>query len=108
MIYISFPVTIRNESNFRVYPYERGETVFTQTIDEIYTADTRYLSDDESTYLENLYKSPDVQVKFYGDAVWKPVVLTSNTYTQRNFRKDKLFQHSITFRLANKPVAQGG
>jgi len=94
--------------NFRVYPYERGETIYNQSINEIHTADTRYLTDDESTYLRNLYESPDVQVKFFGETVWKPVVLTSNSWTGKTFRKDKLFQHSITFRLANKPIAQGG
>ena len=93
---------------FRQYNYDRGETVFNQTVDETHTANTRYLSDAESTYLENLYRSPDVQVDLNNDGEWKPVILTSNKYTERSYRKDKLFQHSITFRMANKPVAQGG
>ena len=93
---------------YRQYAYDRGETVFRQVIDETHTANTRYLSDGESTYLENLYKSPDVQVDLNNDGVWKPVILTSNRYTQRSYRKDKLFQHTIQFRMANKPTAQGG
>lgn len=96
-----------DSATFTQYPYERGETTFTQTTTETHTANTRYLSDAESTYLENLYRSPNVQVKFTGGS-WIPVVLTSNTYTERNFRKDKLFQHTITFNLANNPISQGG
>lgn len=92
------------------YPYERGSTIYNQVAEENWTANTRYLSDSESNYLKNLYMSPSVQVKIgYGvEASWVPVVLTSNTWNEKTFRKDKLFQHTITFKMANNLNAQGG
>lgn len=88
--------------------YASGETVFGQSATEEYTANTRYLDDVESTYLKNLYLSPDVRVRFNGSDDWVPVVLTSNTWTERTFRKDKLFQHTITFKPANPINMQQG
>lgn len=95
---------------FTQFPYERGERVFNQFGEQTFTANTRYLSDGENQYLKNLYLSPDVKVKFGTDinAPWESVVLTSNTWTERTFRKDKLFQHTINFKLANKLNYQGG
>ena len=97
------------DQSWRSYPYDRGERVFNQEITTNHTADTRWLTDDESTYLRNLYMSPSVEVKFgYDAANWTPVVLTSNTFTEKTYRKDKMFQHSISFKDANNINAQGG
>jgi hypothetical protein len=87
--------------------YDRGERVYSQSVTEEYTANTRYLTDEESQYLKNLYLSPDVRVKLSGGE-WQPVVLTSNTWTEKTFRKDRLFQHTISFRLANPIQTQNG
>ena len=73
---------------------------------ETYTANTKYLTDAESEYLKNLFISPDTRVKI--DGVWRPVILTSNTWTEKTYRKDKLFQHTIQFRLANPIETQRG
>jgi hypothetical protein len=100
-------------SSWTEYPYDRGKTVFNQEATTVYTANTRYLSDTENEWLKNLYLSPDVKVKFgLGNASatggWQSVVLTSNTFTEKTFRKDKLFQQTITFEMANKLNLQGG
>lgn len=86
----------------------RGRATFNTAIQETYTANTRYLTDGESSYLQNLYVSPEVKVRFEGSNDWLPVVLTDNTYTERTFRKDKLFQHTINFKLANNQQIQNG
>lgn len=90
------------------YSYGRGETVYNQSAEVSYVANTRYLSDDESQYLKNLYLSPDVKVKFGTTGNWESAILTSNTWTEKTYRKDKLFQHTINFKLANKLNMQGG
>ena len=95
-------------TTIEVPSYASGETIFGQSATEEYTANTRYLDDVESTYLKNLYLSPDVRVRFAGQDNWVPVVLTSNQWTQRTFRKDKLFQHTITFKPANPINMQQG
>ena len=89
-----------------VNSYNRGERVFSQEVTETWTANTRYLTDEESQYLKNLYISPDVRVRIEG--VWRPAILTSNTWTEKTYRKDKLFQHTIQFRLANPIETQRG
>ena len=95
-------------ADITVNSYNRGETVYNQLASEEYTANTKYLSDVESQYLKNLYLSPDVKVRFNGSDDWVPVVLTSNQWTERTYRKDKLFQHTITFKPANPINMQQG
>lgn len=90
------------------YSYDRGETVYNQSAEVNYVANTKYLSDDESQYLKNLYLSPDVKVKFGTAGNWESAILTSNTWTEKTYRKNKMFQHTINFKLANKLNMQGG
>lgn len=94
--------------DIEVFPYNRGERVFNKSQIENYSANTRYLSDAESQYLKNLYISPDIKVKFDGESDWIPVIITDTQYTERTFRKDRLFQHTINFRLANPQQIQRG
>jgi hypothetical protein len=93
-------------TTFSIDSTSRGEKVFNSSVEESYTIRTRYLTDAESEYLKNLYWSPDVRVKLDGE--WKPVIVTSNNYTERTFRKDRLFQHELTFKLANPQQIQHG
>ena len=87
--------------------YDRGTTTFSQKLDMDYTASTDWVSDEDAIYLENLFVSPDVRVKI-GDGEWQPVTLTSNSYTERNYRKDRLFQYQIQFRAAHGLKSQRG
>lgn len=88
--------------------YSRGVRVFNKSQEVEYTASTRFLSDLESEFLKNLYLSPDVKVRFSGSTDWTSVILTSSTYDNKKFKYDKLFQHTITFKLANKNQIQKG
>ena len=97
-----------SEVSYNPAQTDRGRTTFATTIEETHTANTRYLTDAESTYLKNLYISPEVKVRFDGDTDFTPVVLTDTQYTERTFRKDKLFQHTINFKLANQQQIQNG
>ena len=87
---------------------DRGYTTYSQKIEETYTASTRFLQDYEATFLQNLFMSPDVHVRFGDSAVWFPVTLLSNQYTERNYRKDKLFQYEIAFKKAHNIKSQRG
>lgn len=100
--------TSYESTTFSVNQYDRGETVYNTSLDETYTVNTRYLTDAESTWLKNLYISSDVKVRFEGSRIFTPVIITDTTYTERTFRKDKLFQHTVTFRLANSQQVQNG
>lgn len=97
-----------NQAIYQPQIYDRGRAVYATSAEETYTANTRYLTDGESSYLQNLYTSPDVKVRFSGTDDWIPVVLIDTQYTERTFRKDKLFQHTINFKLANNQQIQNG
>ena len=77
----------------------RGEQVYDQSLSEEFTITTKYLTDVEANYLKNLYLSPDIRVRFSGENTWKSVVPISNQWTSRTFRKDKLFQYTLNFKL---------
>lgn len=91
---------------YEVNPYDRGERIFSQEITEEWTINTRYLTDDEAQYLKNLYQAADVRVKFNDE--WLPVIITDSSWTERTFRKDKLFQYTLNFRMAHKLNSQRG
>lgn len=91
---------------FSVNTFDRGREIYSQDITESRTINTRYLEDYESEYLRGLYVSPDVRAYINGE--WIPIILTSNTWNERTFRKDRLFQHTVTFEFANKETSQQG
>lgn len=95
-------------ANFFVNDYARGEKVYNQSLNEEYTINTRYLTDVEAAYLKNLYLSPDIRVRFPGQSDWVSVIPTTNQWTSRTFRKDKLFQYTLGFKLANPIQLQRG
>jgi hypothetical protein len=88
--------------DYEVNTYDRGEKVFSQSLQERYTINTDYLSDEEAEFLKNLYLSPDVKVRFEGETDFYPVVLEDTVWTEKTFRKDKLFQATTRFRIAHK------
>ena len=71
------------------------------------------MSDSEALYLQGLFTSADVKVRF-NDAPddqqyqWVPVSLLSTDYTEKTYRKDKLFQYNIRFALAHNLKSQRG
>ena len=93
---------------YNVQPGSRGYTTYSQKLEEQYTANTRFLQDYEATFIENLFISPDVRVRFDGSTTWLPVTLLSTSYTEKNYRKDRLFQYEIQFKLAHNKTSQRG
>ncbi len=97
-----------SSQDYEVNSYDRGEKTFSQSIQERYTCNTGYLSDLEAEFLKNLYLSPDVKVRFEGESDYYSVTLEDSQWTERTFRKDKLFQNTVTFRMAHKLNSQRG
>jgi hypothetical protein len=93
---------------FNVTPGSRGYTTYSQKLEQVWTAQTRFVEDYEAQFLENLFISPDVRVRFGDDTQWYPVTLLSTQYVERNYRKDKLFQYDIEFKMANNKLSQRG
>ena len=97
-----------NDNLFTSALGERGYTTFSQKLEERYVANTRFLQDYEAEFLQNLFISPDVHVRFGDDTDWFPVTLLTTSYTERNYRKDKLFQYEISFKKAHNIKSQRG
>jgi hypothetical protein len=95
-------------SLYRISTYDRGSTVSSQSAEETWTLRTRYLEDYEYEFLKNLFLSPDVYIRQYGDGDWKPVVIKTANWTDRTYRKNKLYQYEITVTMANKINTQRG
>ena len=97
-----------SSADYEINSYDRGEKTFSQSIQERYTINTGYLSDNEAEFLKSLYLSPDVKVRFEGETEYYSVTLEDSQWTERTFRKDKLFQNTVTFRMAHKINSQRG
>lgn len=96
-----------NSDVFEVESYDRGENIFSQDITVTKTINTDFLSDYEASFLKDLYLSSDVRVK-YGQGEWIPIIVTSNRWSEKTFRKDKLFQNTLNYREAHKINSQRG
>ena len=84
----------------------RGQTIYSQTIDQEYTIRTDFLDDKESEYLSSLIESPDVRVYIKGQ--WYQVLPTTNEWRLQRYRTDKMFQLEYSFRIANGINSQRG
>ncbi len=94
--------------------YKNGTTVYSQSQQETITMTTDWLTDEEAQYLENLYRSGSVRMRttpqtaqFIGD-LFVPVVVQNMSYTEKNYKKDKLFQYEVTIKLATGLSTQRG
>tara|TARA_R100000935_G_C2840395_1_gene170656 strand:+ start:1210 stop:2625 length:1416 start_codon:yes stop_codon:yes gene_type:complete len=102
-----------NGSSYTVGIQDRGTTVYSQTLMERFSAFTDYLTDKEAKYLEGLFTSADVRVRFNDLTIpqryeFVPVALLSTSYTEKTYRKDRLFQYNIDFKLAHNIKSQRG
>ena len=89
----------------------RGFTTYSQSIKEQWTATSGFMNDEEAKLLESMFKSPSVMVRFsvgeYANQ-WLPINLLSSSYTEKTIRKDKLFQYTVNYKLANNIKSQRG
>tara|TARA_R110000782_G_scaffold108664_2_gene197276 strand:+ start:7573 stop:8967 length:1395 start_codon:yes stop_codon:yes gene_type:complete len=99
-----------SSTNVTISTYTRGKTTFSTEVVENQTATTRYISEDDSQYLKNLYRAPSAFCRFAGDTTWTPVILTSNAWTEKTVKNQnrRLFQHEISFNIAWNPQIQNG
>jgi len=69
------------------------------------------MNDKEADLLESMFKSPSVMVRHstgeYANQ-WIPINLISSSYTQKTYRKDRLFQYTVNYKLASNIKSQRG
>ena len=100
-----------NEVTYDVNKQSRGFTTYSQNIKEVWSAMSGYMNDAEAALLENMFKSPSVNVRFstgeYANQ-WIPINVISSSYTQKTYRKDRLFQYTVDYKLASNIKSQRG
>jgi len=97
-----------NSASYNVNIYDRGTTVYSEVLGQEFKCFTNYLSDAEALFLEKLFISADVKVRFADTDDFIPVTLLNKAYTEKTVRKDQLFQYEITFKIAHNIKAQRG
>jgi len=100
-----------NSSSYSVDLQSRGYTTYSQTITETWTATTDYINDQQAELLESMFKSAQINARFSTGAYanqWVPVKIARSKYTQKTNRKDRLFQYTVTFTIAQNIKAQRG
>ena len=100
-----------NDTRYIVDKQSRGFTTYSQSIKEDWTATSGYMNDEEAQLLESMFKSPSVNVRFsvgeYANQ-WIPINLISSSYIEKTYRKDRLFQYTVNYKLASNIKSQRG
>lgn len=100
-----------NSTGYDVDIQDRGYTTYSQLIENDFTVQSNFMTDQEAELLKHLFQSGEVKVRFsqgpYADQ-WVPVILTKTTYIQKTNRKDRLFQYTVSFKLATNTKSMRG
>jgi len=95
-----------NEPTFEINPNGRGVRTFSSNAKTSMTLSSDWMSDSVSQWLQELYQSPSVNI--YVDGQWEPCNLISNTYIQKTYARNFLFQHDVQVEFANNQKIQRG
>ena len=100
-----------NSADYSVDIQDRGSTTYSQKIQNEFTVQSDYMNDAEAELLKHLYQSGEVKVRFsegpYANQ-WVPVTITNTSYNEKTYRKDRLFQYTVKFRLASNIKSMRG
>jgi hypothetical protein len=91
-------------STFSQQTWDRGASVAASEVEVKYTAQTDWLTEEESSWLKELAKSPDVRAWING--VYTTVVVDTVDYEVKTYAREKVFQYQIGFRSSLTPVVQ--
>lgn len=89
-----------------IRPAKYGTTVFNVNLEQVWTASTDWLSEENSAWLRDLFKSPSVHVYLPGYAEPTLVTITDASYSVETFARQKLFQYFVSFVEAQPDTVQ--
>jgi hypothetical protein len=87
-------------------PARWGTQIFRADLTNTWTASTNWLSDEESTFLRNMFASPHVLVYLPGRSQPTMVTITDASYTVNTTVREKLFQYFVSFTESQPDVVQ--
>lgn len=89
---------------------DRGSTIFAIEADESFTLNSNWITEAEAQWLEEMMTSPEIYILefingyVYNDirgAVRTPIVITNTSYEVKTALRDRLFNITINYKLAN-------
>lgn len=89
-----------------INPAKYGTTVFNVNLEQVWTASTDWLSEADSAWLRDLFKSPSVHVYLPGNPQPTLVTITDASYSVETFARQKLFQYFVSFTEAQPDTVQ--
>jgi len=89
-----------------INPSRYGTTVFNVALEQTWTASTDWLTEEESSWLRDLFKSPSVHAYLPGYDQPTLVVVTDASYSVQTYAREKLFQYFISFTEAQPDTVQ--
>ena len=95
-----------SQSTYSIDPEDRGKLVFSSDITTQMTLSSYWMSDAESKWLQELFSSQEALI--YVDGLWEPVIITTVSYQEKTYNRDRMFQHEIQVEFANKKRIQRG
>ena len=100
-----------NSLDYSVDLQDRGYTTYSQKIENLFKVTSGYMQDQEAELLKHLFQSAEVKVRFSSGPYanqWVPVTITNTAYNEKTYRKDRLFQYTVSFRLASNIKSMRG
>jgi hypothetical protein len=95
-----------SDSTFSIDAQGRGRTVFSSYAETEMTLSTDWMTDAVSEWMRELYMSPSTMAYINGQ--WEPIVITTQTYEEKTYARQQLFQHEISIKFANNQKIQRG
>lgn len=86
-------------TSYSVDTYDRGNTVYSQSMKQVWTVESNFMTDDEAHLLRSLFRSSDVKVQINYSGAWYAAKLLTTSWTEKTARKDKLFQYTVSFEV---------
>ena len=85
---------------------DRGRTNYSNLVQKGMHMRSDWLTESESTWLEELLTSTDVLLEDSTNGAYIPVVITSNTYNEKKYSKDGLFNIEIDIEYSVNSISQ--
>jgi hypothetical protein len=84
-------------ATFKKLNFERGETIFAQDVEKMYTLTSDWLSEEAFTFLRGIFLSKEVHIVNTANLTHIPVTVMDKEYKQRTIRH--AIQYNLTFKV---------
>lgn len=94
--------------NYNYVIKDRGRTVINTNLKTEITLLSNWISEYEASWIEELFTSPEVYICDNNLQKVIPIVLTTKSFEEKTYKKDRLINYEITYELANDLSVQRG